>query len=126
MLYYNAVKERTVELNDAEYARLADSKKAVLKPYRVQEQPVPNSTQVVRQGPVVVSETEAVLTWIVEEKSPEQLLEEQLQMQDQTEREWLKQARQGLKNADGNTAARLARIERCLLHFIRNEIKELN
>lgn len=118
--YYRTTDQQLVQLTAEQYGRLAPSKHAVLRPYRVDPEPTPSSTQYVVRGPVVVTETEARLTWALIEKTAQQLADEAFSAERAADLQLLRTAYLGLKNSTGTNAERITRCERVLVRLLKD------
>ena len=101
------------DLSPEQFQALAPNKRADLRPYVIDAQPTPSATQYVESGPVNVTYTEARKTWLLLDKSAEQVERE-------TEVAQAKAVLVALKNGTGTSAERLARIERVLFRVAKD------
>lgn len=118
--YYRTTDRQVIQLTPEHYARLAPSKHAVLRPYSVDPEPTPSPTQYVTRGPVVVTETEARLTWVLSAKTAEQLALEAFTADRAADLQQLRTAYLGLKNGTGTNAERITRCERVLMRMLKD------
>lgn len=118
-LFYRTVDHRVLELDPGYVASLAPSKRETLLAYSVDPKPTPASTQLVIEGPIVLTATTARRTWQVVEKTAEQLAADAFRA---TQGATLEQARLvygALKAGTGTAAERLARVERVCAYYLR-------
>lgn len=74
----NGAVDRIVELTAEEYAALVvNGKAAYLRIWVVDPQPQFTDTQALFAGPIVITETEARQTWVVSNKTPEEIERDQ-------------------------------------------------
>lgn len=119
--YYRVTDGRVLELDPAFVAQLAPSKRDTLRLYSVDPQPVPSPTQYVASGPVVVDPTTARKTWLLLDKTAEQLAAEAFRAQQTAQLELARQVYTALKNGTGTATERLARVERVCAYFLREQ-----
>lgn len=66
--------DRLVELTAEQYAELqANGKAAMLRVWVIDAQPVPNATQILVRGPIVIGPAEAHQTWSLRDKTQAEL-----------------------------------------------------
>jgi hypothetical protein len=76
--YYRVSDATLHELTADEYAARSQNKRADLRLYVLDAQPIPTATQMVDPGPVVVGPVEAHKTWVVRDKTANELLVDEL------------------------------------------------
>lgn len=119
--YYRTTDGALRDLTPEQYASLAQSKRDTLRVYSIDPQPTPPSTQYVVAGPVVVDATTARKTWLLVDKSPEQLEAEAFAASQAASLEQARQVYTALKNGTGTATERLVRVERVCAHYLREQ-----
>lgn len=71
--YYRVTDGTLHELDAEQFDGMAESKKAILRAYIVDEQPQPSPTQMLVEAGIVVSEDEARKTWALRDLTAEEL-----------------------------------------------------
>jgi len=104
-----------IDITQAQYDSLAGNpKQAYLRLFVEVERPVPNATQTVQDGPVVLSATTATQSWLLVAKTAEQLAREADTTADANELAVLRTVYAALKAGTGTAAERLVRLERSM------------
>lgn len=119
-LYYRTTDAAIRDLSAEEFAALAPSKRATLRLYSEDPRPTPSATQYVAPGPVVVDETTARKTWLLVEKTAEQIAADTFQTNSEAEWSQIRQVALALKNGTGTAAERLTRCERVLYRLLKD------
>lgn len=119
--YYRITDATVIDLDPADVAALAQSKRDTLRPYTVDAQPTPTAQQFVVAGPVVIDATSARQTWELRAKSPEQLQAEQFAATQQAALDQARTVFKQLRDGSGTAAERLTRVERVCAHYLREK-----
>jgi hypothetical protein len=119
--YYRLTDERVLVLDPDFVAQLAPSKRDTLRLYSVDPKPTPSATQYVMPGPVVVDATTATKTWLLLDKSAEQIAAEAFQALQAAQLELARQVYSALKNGTGTAGERLVRVERVCAYYLRQQ-----
>jgi hypothetical protein len=120
MKYYRITDAAILELPEAYVASLPPLKQQMLRVYVVAEKPTPLATQFVKDGPITVDQTTATKTWVLENKTEEQLAAEKFQFDRNADLEQIKLVYQALRSGTGTAAERLTRCERVLARFVKD------
>lgn len=118
--YYRLTDEAVLDLDPSFVVTLSPNKQAVLRPYVEDVRPAPTQTENVRRGPVVVSETEARLTWVMEPKSPEQMAAEAFAAVRELELAQVRQVYSAMKNGTGTQLQRTTRLEQVMCRLLKD------
>jgi hypothetical protein len=118
--YYRTTDGALIELTPEQIGQLAPNKRDTLKAYSVDAEPTLSDTQFVAPGPVVVDGSSARRTWVVVDKSPDQIAGEAFQVQRAVELDQIRAAYAALKAGTGTAAERLTRCERVLARLLKD------
>lgn len=103
------------------YERLVSTgnqKANALRPLVTDPQPTPGQTQRVVKGPIVVEPTQARETWVITQKTAEEIAAEQEAAARSTEYQHLRTIVDSLRNGTGTAAERLVRVERVSVRLL--------
>jgi hypothetical protein len=120
MKYYRITDATILDLPETYVASLPLLKQQMLRLYVVAPKPTPSATQFVKSGPVTVDQTTATKTWVLENKSPEQLAAEKFQSDRVADLEQIRAVYLALRNGTGTAAERLTRCERVLARLVKD------
>ena len=110
-----------VNIDAGVYERLVSTgnpKALALRPLVTDTQPTPGPTERVVKGPFVVEATRARETWVIVQKTAEELAAEQEAAARATEYQNLRAVVEALRNGTGTAAERLARVERVSVRLL--------
>jgi hypothetical protein len=119
-LYYRTSDARVLDLDPAHVATLSAPKRATLLPYTVDPTPTPSATQYVTHGSVVVENGAARKTWLLVNKTAEQLATDQFVAQRETDLAQIRTVYAALKAGTGTTAERIRRCEIVLARLLKD------
>jgi hypothetical protein len=124
MKYYRTTDAAILDLPQAYVASLPPIKQSLLRLYVVATKPTPSATQFVKDGLVTVDQTTATKTWVLENKSPEQLAAEKFQSDRKIDLEQIRAVYLALRAGTGTAAERLTRCERVLARLVKDAFGE--
>jgi hypothetical protein len=119
-LYYRINDGALVDITESFFLSLAANKRDLLRPYVVDPEPAPSSTEWVAPGPVVVTATEARKTWILVPKTEAEIAFDAYVADRNSDLTLIRQVYIALKNGTGTAAERLVRVERVCARFIKD------
>jgi hypothetical protein len=120
MKYYRITDAAVLDLPEAYVASLPPLKQALLRLYVVAPKPTPSATQFVKNGPVTVDQITATKTWLLENKSSEQLFAEKFEADRAADLEQIRAVYLALRNGTGTASERLTRCERILARLLKD------
>jgi hypothetical protein len=120
MKYYRITDAAILDLPEAYVASLPTVKQSLLRLYVVAQKPTPSATQFVKDGPVTVDQTTATKTWILENKSPEQLAAEKFIADREADLDQIRAVYLALRSGTGTASERLTRCERVLARLVKD------
>jgi hypothetical protein len=116
-----------INLDASVYDRLVSTgnpKANALRPLVTDPQPTPGPTQRVVKGPIVVEPTQARETWVIAQKTAEEIAAEQEAAARAAEYQHLRTIVDALRNGTGTAAERLVRVERVSVRLLLDAFAE--
>jgi hypothetical protein len=110
-----------INLDAGVYERLVSTgnpKAQALRPLVTDARPTPGPTERVVNGPILVEPTQARETWVIVQKTSEELLAEQEAAERVAEYQSLRTVVQALRSGSGTAAERLTRVERVSVRLL--------
>lgn len=102
----------TVELTPEQYAALnGNPKQAFIRPMVIDAQPTPTAAQRVGRGPYVVEPNQVRQTWVLSEKTAEEIAAEVEQSERLADLAQIRTVLAAMKAGTGTTTVRLQRLE---------------
>ena len=113
-----------VRLTPEQYAALdGNPKQALVRPLVTDAQPVPTSAQLLRAGPYVVEPNQVRKTWVLVDKSAEEIAAEAEQAARTVDLAQIRSVITAMRDGTGTSAVRIARLEAVVVRLAKDALQ---